>query len=79
LARPPQTPEEIIERQESEQEILAVLERLPEKSREVLVLFYIQDFSYRETAQFFRHFTSGGARSITGCPPAVEQGDDANG
>ena len=52
LARPPQTPEEIIERQESEQEILAVLERLPEKSREVLVLFYIQDFSYRETAQF---------------------------
>ena len=52
LARPPQTPEEIIEREENEQEIFAVLECLPEKSREVLVLFYIQDFSYRETAEF---------------------------
>lgn len=57
-AQPPKTPEELLEEQERHQTLFAALGELPEKSREALVLFYIENFSYREIATSLNLSTS---------------------
>ena len=48
----PETPETHLEKREQQHQIQNILNRLPEKSREVLMLFYLEDRPYAEVADF---------------------------
>lgn len=48
----PETPQTHLEKREQQHFIQSALNRLPEKSREVLMLFYLEDHSYAEVAEF---------------------------
>jgi len=48
----PETPQAHLEKREQQHHIQNALHRLPEKSREVIMLFYLEDRSYAEVAKF---------------------------
>ncbi|HIE28538.1 TPA: sigma-70 family RNA polymerase sigma factor, partial [Candidatus Poribacteria bacterium] len=51
-----ETPDSVVLKKEQERFLQAAIDRLPEKQREVIVLFYVQNLKYREIAE------------ILGCP-----------
>jgi RNA polymerase sigma-70 factor (ECF subfamily) len=44
-------PEQIADRQEQQRRLVAAVEQLPEECREVIMLYYYQDVTYRDLAQ----------------------------